>query len=37
MYEHRDETASRFKNRIDYVNIDAYDVGRVDVMTETPR
>lgn len=35
MYEHRDETASKFKNRIDYVNIDAYDVGRVDVVSDT--
>ena len=37
LYEHRDETASKFKNRIDYVNIDAYDVGRVDTKSETPQ
>ena len=37
LYEHRDETAGKFKNRIDYVNIEAYGVGIVDVESETPK
>mmetsp|Transcript_33416 Transcript_33416/g.51282 ORF Transcript_33416/g.51282 Transcript_33416/m.51282 type:complete len:125 (+) Transcript_33416:2735-3109(+) len=31
MYEHRTEKISEFQNRIDYVNIDAYGIGAVEV------
>ena len=31
MHEHRNEMARRFQNRIDYVNIKAYGIGKVDV------
>jgi len=31
MYEHREEMVSRFQNRIDYINIQAYGIGLVNV------
>ena len=31
LHEHRNEMARRFQNRIDYVNIKAYGIGKVDV------
>ena len=31
VHEHREETAQKFQNRIDYVNIKAYDAGRIEV------
>ena len=31
LHEHRDEMASKFENRIDYVDISAYGVGKVKV------
>lgn len=34
LHSHRDETADRFKNRIDYVNIEAYGLGKVTVDNE---
>lgn len=29
LHEHRDEMASKFENRIDYVDISAYGIGKV--------
>ena len=29
LHEHRDEMSQRFQNRIDYVNIAAYGIGKV--------
>lgn len=34
LHEHRDEMASRFENRIDYVDISAYGIGKVKVQNE---
>ena len=31
LHEHRDEMARKFKNRIDYVNINAYGAGKVNI------
>lgn len=31
MHEHRDEMASKFENRIDYVDISAYGIGKIKV------
>ena len=31
LHEHRDEMASKFENRIDYVDISAYGIGKVNM------
>ena len=35
LHEHRNEMASKFQNRIDYVNISAYGIGKVKVGGQT--
>mmetsp|Transcript_12001 Transcript_12001/g.20256 ORF Transcript_12001/g.20256 Transcript_12001/m.20256 type:complete len:111 (+) Transcript_12001:236-568(+) len=34
LFDHRNDTVLRFQNRIDYVNIEAYGVGRVALNTK---
>lgn len=31
LHEHREEMSQKFQNRIDYVNLDAYGAGKVNI------